>query len=92
MHCPKSLHFSVSFLGSPVRKLAPGLIAEYKVVFTPREVKDYNHQLVFSCKEDVFNVPIIGMWKGKCKMADSQNRILFQIIFFVIGLNKIALS
>lgn len=60
MHCPESLYFSASPIGTAVQKLAPGLCAEYKIVFTPKEINDYSHELIFHTKEQSFSVPIIG--------------------------------
>uniref|UniRef100_A0AAV2KZ11 Uncharacterized protein n=1 Tax=Knipowitschia caucasica TaxID=637954 RepID=A0AAV2KZ11_KNICA len=61
LELPETKYFQVTSPENATGKVAPGLSANFTIVFTPQENKDYQHHLVCVTEKKSFEIPIVAI-------------------------------
>ncbi|XP_075621905.1 hydrocephalus-inducing protein homolog [Balearica regulorum gibbericeps] len=72
-----SPYFKLISLNAVCRKVAPGMLSTYRILFTPNENKDYFHQLTCITEREKFIVPIRAI--GARAILDFPDQVNFSV-------------
>ncbi|XP_032891862.1 hydrocephalus-inducing protein homolog [Amblyraja radiata] len=72
-----SPYFKIVFPSDVGRKVAPGMVTTFKLVFTPEENKDYFHELMCITEREKFLVPVKAI--GARAILDFPDQINFSV-------------